>query len=154
MQTKESNTANRELRISRSLNAPIELVWEVWTDPNHIKNWWGPNGFTNTISRMEVRQGGEWDLIMHSPDGIHYRHKCIFRKVERNKLIVYEQLTDPKYLATVRFESKGDKTFLYWQLLFESREYMLEVVKTFKVDPGLQQTAERMIHYLLSSDLA
>jgi hypothetical protein len=73
--------------------------------------------------------------------------------VIENKLILYEQLTDPKYLATVRFESREDTTFLYWQLLFESREYLLEVVKTFKVDPGLRETAERMIHYLSASGL-
>ena len=50
MPNEKSNTADRELRISRLLNAPIELVWKVWTDPDHIKKWWGPNGFTNTIT--------------------------------------------------------------------------------------------------------
>ena len=54
---RENNTADRELRISRVLNAPIELVWEVWTDPEHLKQWWGPDGFTNTITKMEMRKG-------------------------------------------------------------------------------------------------
>src|SRR6478672_4273850 len=49
-----STRADRELTISRLLNAPIELVWEVFTEPEHIENWWGPNGFTNTIFQMEV----------------------------------------------------------------------------------------------------
>jgi uncharacterized protein YndB with AHSA1/START domain len=154
MQSVKSETADRELIFSRVVDAPVDLVWEIWTKPKHIKNWWGPDGFTNTIFKMEVKSGGEWDFIMHSPDGIHYRHKCIFRKLVKNKLIIYEQLTDPKYLATVKFETKGDKTSLYWQLLFESHEYMIEVVKTFKVDPGLEQTALRMIHYLLESGLS
>src|SRR5437762_5468671 len=69
MQTEKDNTADREINISRLLHAPIELVWEVWTNPEHIKNWWGPNGFTNTITKMEVEPGGEWDLVMHGPDG-------------------------------------------------------------------------------------
>src|SRR5678809_780124 len=59
----------RELTITRVLNAPIELVWNVWTDPDHIKNWWGPNGFTNTIFEMDVKPGGNWEFIMHGPDG-------------------------------------------------------------------------------------
>ena len=54
----------KELTITRVLNAPIELVWKVWTEPDHIKNWWGPNGFTNTIFEMDIRPGGNWDFIM------------------------------------------------------------------------------------------
>ena len=50
--------AGRELSINRLLNAPVELVWEVFINPEHIKNWWGPNGFTNTIHKMEVKPGG------------------------------------------------------------------------------------------------
>ena len=70
----ENNTKDRELLISRTLNAPIDLVWEVWTKPEHIANWWGPNGFTNTITKMEVTPGGEWDLVMHGPDAVSYTH--------------------------------------------------------------------------------
>ncbi len=54
---------DREIRLSRVLNAPVALVWEVWTNPEHIKNWWGPTGFTNTISKMEVEPKGVWDLV-------------------------------------------------------------------------------------------
>src|ERR1700733_3959863 len=81
MEKKESNTADREIRISRLLNAPIELVWEVWTNPEHIKNWWGPNGFTNTIHSMDMKKGGEWNLTMHGPDGTDYKNKTIFKKI-------------------------------------------------------------------------
>src|SRR6476619_6190718 len=59
---KSSNTSDRELLLTRTLNAPIELVWEVFTNPEHIKNWWGPNGFTNTINQMDVKPGGTWDF--------------------------------------------------------------------------------------------
>jgi uncharacterized protein YndB with AHSA1/START domain len=50
MPEKESNTVNREINISRQLNAPIELVWEVRTNPQHIKNWWGPQLLLQTPS--------------------------------------------------------------------------------------------------------
>ena len=60
MTNEKSKTADREIKISREFDAPIELVWEVWTNPDHIKNWWGPNGFTNTISRMDIKKEGEY----------------------------------------------------------------------------------------------
>src|SRR5678816_2044021 len=79
MQHEENSTKDRELLLTRLLNAPIDLVWEVWTKPEHIAQWWGPNGFTNTITTMDVHPGGEWDLIMHGPDGIDYKNKSVFK---------------------------------------------------------------------------
>ncbi|WP_199717166.1 SRPBCC domain-containing protein [Flavobacterium sp. 102] len=80
--TTSANTADREITVSRLLNAPIALVWEVWTNPDHIKNWWGPNGFTNTITKMEVISNGLWNLVMHGPDGTDYDNESIFTEVE------------------------------------------------------------------------
>jgi uncharacterized protein YndB with AHSA1/START domain len=60
------NIAGRELMISRILNAPRELVFKVFTEPEHIKNWWGPDGFTNTIFKIDVKPGGVWEFIMHA----------------------------------------------------------------------------------------
>ena len=65
-------TMDREIVISRVLDAPRELVWEVWTDPRHVVNWWGPNGFTTAIETMDVRPGGVWKHVMHGPDGTDY----------------------------------------------------------------------------------
>jgi uncharacterized protein YndB with AHSA1/START domain len=59
-------TENREMRITRTFKAPIELMWEVWTAPEHIMNRWGPKGFTSTISKMEVKEGGEWILTLQT----------------------------------------------------------------------------------------
>jgi uncharacterized protein YndB with AHSA1/START domain len=151
MQSEKSNTADRELRISRLLKAPVQLVWEVWTTPGHIKNWWGPNGFTNTIIKMEVRPGGEWDLVMHGPDGTDYKNKSIFREVIKYKKIVYEHVSGPKFLATIEFESRGNSTFITWHMLFESKEEFIQVVKTFKADEGLKQNIEKLEHYLQSN---
>ncbi|MEO6612884.1 MAG: SRPBCC domain-containing protein [Chitinophagaceae bacterium] len=145
---KVADTAGRELRLSRLLNAPISLVWEVWTDPAHIKNWWGPNGFTNTITKMEVSPEGEWDLVMHGPDGTDYKNKSIFKEVVRHRKLVYEHISGPRFLATIEFEEQGEKTLLNWHMLFESREQFIQVVKTFKADEGLKQNGEKLEHYL------
>ena len=50
---------------TRILDAPRDLVWEVWTTPEHIKEWWGPNGFSLTTKSMTVKTGELWDFIMH-----------------------------------------------------------------------------------------
>lgn len=145
---KENSTAGRELVISRLLNAPCELVWEVWTNPEHIKNWWGPNGFTNTISEMNVTPGGIWNLIMHGPDGTDYKNKSQFREIIKHKKIVFDHVSGPKYTATVTFERQDNKTLLTWHMLFETKEQFEQVVKVFKADEGLKQNVEKLEEYL------
>ena len=66
---------------TRILNAPRELVFKVLTDPNHIAEFWGPNGFTNIIQSMDVREGGEWLFTMTGPDGSVYPNRITYRKV-------------------------------------------------------------------------
>jgi uncharacterized protein YndB with AHSA1/START domain len=149
MESTKSSTADRELVFSRMLNAPVELVWEVWTKPEHIANWWGPNGFTNTIRKMEVKPGGGWDLVMRGPDGTDFEIKSVFREIVKYKKIVYEQQANFNCVATIEFESKEDKTFINWQMLFESKEYLIQAAKTYRVDEGLKQNAEKLINYLL-----
>jgi uncharacterized protein YndB with AHSA1/START domain len=144
----ESNTKDRELIISRTLDAPVELVWEVWTKPEHIANWWGPNCFTNTITKMEMHEGGEWDLIMHGPDGTDYKNKSIFKEIIPLKKIVYQHVSAPKFLTTITFEARGEQTLLNWHMLFETAEQFIQVVKTFKADEGLKQNIEKLNVYL------
>lgn len=144
----KNSTADRELRISKVLSAPVELVWEAWTDPEHIKNWWGPDGFTNTISKIDFRENGEWELVMHGPDGTDYRNKHIFREIVTHKKIVYEHVTGPKFIATITFTAQGSKTLLEWHMLFRTREEFIQTVKTFKADEGLTRTVTKLDAYL------
>jgi len=150
MQNEKSNTQDRELLLTRMLNAPIELVWEVWTNPEHLAQWWGPNGFTNTITKMDVQPEGEWDLVMHGPDGTDYKNKSVFKEVILHKKIVYEHISGPKFLATIEFDEQGDKTFIKWHMLFESKEQFIQTVKTFKADEGLKQNVEKLDRYVAS----
>jgi uncharacterized protein YndB with AHSA1/START domain len=151
---KENNTADRELRISRVLNAPIELVWEAWTDPEHLKQWWGPDGFTNTILKMEMRKGGEWNLVMHGPDGIDYKNASVIKEIVKHKRIVYDHVSGPRFLATISFEAQGKKTRIDWHMLFQTKEQLIQTVKTFKADEGLKQNVSRMEQYLLNMQTA
>lgn len=146
----KNNTADREIIVSRLLNAPIDLVWEVWISPKHIKNWWGPTGFTTSIHLMDVKKDGEWNLTMHGPDGTDFKNKSVYKEIVKHKKIVYEHVSAPKFLATIEFEAQGEKTFLKWHMLFESKEQFIQVVKTFKADEGLKQNIDKLTHYLQS----
>jgi uncharacterized protein YndB with AHSA1/START domain len=148
MENKKSSTKDRELIISRKLDAPVEIVWEAWTKPEHIANWWGPNGFTNTITTMDITPGGEWNLVMHGPDGTDYKNKSVFREIIKHKKIVYEHISGPRFLATIAFEEQGEQTLLTWHMLFETAEEFIQVVKTFKADEGLKQNIEKLNVYL------
>jgi uncharacterized protein YndB with AHSA1/START domain len=147
MQQEKNDTSNRELKISRVLNASIELVWEVWTNPEHIKNWWGPNGFTNTIHTMDFREGGEWNLTMHGPDGTNYPNKSVFKEIVPFKKIVMEHF-NPDFISTAEFKNEGEKTLLNWHMLFETVELFEAVVKAHKADEGMKQNVERLEQYL------
>lgn len=149
---KDNDNSDRELVISRLLNAPVELVWKVWTEPGHIKNWWGPNGFTNTIDKMEVRPDGVLELVMHGPDGTNFKNKSIYREIVKNQKIVFDHVSVPKFRVTVTFAGHRKKTLLTWRMLFESAEELNKTIKVFKADEGLAQNVDKMEAYLIEID--
>ena len=55
-----TSSAERELVLSRVFDAPRKMVWEAWTDPEQVAQWWGPNGFSTRIEEMDVRPGSVW----------------------------------------------------------------------------------------------
>jgi len=142
-----NDTKDRELLLTRVLNAPVTLIWEVFTNAEHIANWWGPNGFTNTITVMDVRPGGEWQLVMHGPDGTDYKNRSVFKEVVLRKKIVFEHVA-PNFTATISFEEQGEKTLLKWHMVFESREQFIAVVKAHHADEGLKQNVDKLEVYL------
>jgi uncharacterized protein YndB with AHSA1/START domain len=148
MATKTETNADRELKITRIINAPRDLVFEVWTDPEHIRHWWGPSGFTNTISKMDFRNGGEWEFVMHGPDGTDYKNINIFDEIIRPESIKYTHITGPKFKVHVTFESQGQKTLLTMTLQFESIEQKNSTIKQFKADEGLKENIARLEEYL------
>ena len=63
-------TKSADFVISRVLNAPRDLVWKCFTDPEHMKVWWGPKGFTGVSSKMDFRPDGRYHYGLKSPDGM------------------------------------------------------------------------------------
>lgn len=148
-QSTAQTMANRTLTITREFQASRQLLWEVWTQPEHIRHWWGPNGFRSTIQQMNVSPGGEWDLIMHGPDGTDYKNKSRYTEVVKYERIEYEHVSAPHFRFTVRFEElTPERTALHITMLFESAEQREAVIKTFKADEGLRQNMDKLEVYL------
>ena len=153
MTTVINETASRELSITRLLNAPQELVWEVWTKPEHITHWWGPVGFSTTIHEMSIKPGGVWRFIMHGPDGRDYPNKIVFIEVVKPELLIYkhtgeDDTEDIKFHVTVNFEKQGNKTKLTMHSLFESAEELERVIKEYGAKEGMVQHLNRLEEYV------
>ncbi len=142
------NKSDKEIIATRLLNAPRTLIWKVWTDPEHIVNWWGPDGFTNTIKSMDVKPGGQWEFIMHGPDGVNYRNLITYVEVIEHELIAYEHGPSPKFKVTVTFEDFGEKTRLTMRMLFATSEARDRTIEKFNAVEGLSQTLGRLQGYL------
>ena len=146
-----SPTSDRELVFTRVFDAPRELVFQVWTQPEHVAQWWGPNGFTNTIHSMDVRPGGVWRFIMHGPDGRDYPNKIVFIEVVKPERLVYthgdEGDADP-FHVTVTFEKEGSRTRLTMRSLFKSAAALDHVIKEFGAVQGAHQHLDRLGQYL------
>jgi uncharacterized protein YndB with AHSA1/START domain len=77
-----------ELIIIRIFNAPRQLVWKAWTDPELCMRWWGPKGFTSPACKMDLRVGGEYLNCMRSPEGQDFWSKGTFREIVAPKRLV------------------------------------------------------------------
>lgn len=104
-----TRTYNCELNAIATFNTPLERLWEAWTNPDHIVHWWGPKGFSNTIHSMDLREGGEWKITMHGPDGKNFPNLSIFREIVPLNKIVFEHF-NPHFITTVFFDQQGDHT--------------------------------------------
>lgn len=119
-----------ELVIARTFNAPRALVWKAWTDPQHIMQWRGPKGFSNSSCESDLRVGGAFRLDMCAPDGTIYPCKGIFREIVEPERIVYDSSADeshpcgaglpPRSVVTVTFVEYDGKTTLTLHTRFET----------------------------------
>jgi uncharacterized protein YndB with AHSA1/START domain len=113
----------REVVITRVFDAPRELVFNAWTDPKIMKEWYGPKMFTNTVCELDVRVGGAWRIVMRGPDGAEYPGSGVYREIVKPERLVFtSEATDKDGkvilagLATVTFADEGGKTRLTLQM--------------------------------------
>jgi uncharacterized protein YndB with AHSA1/START domain len=142
MTAHKTNTADREIVTTRVLNAPRELVFKAWTDPDQLVQWWGPKGFTNTFHEFDLRPGGIWRFVMHGPDGVDYQNKSVFVEVVNPERIVFDHVSGPRFQVVATFAEQAGKTTLTFRMRFESAAEC-DKVKAFAVE-GNEQNFDRL----------
>ncbi|MCW7462602.1 SRPBCC domain-containing protein [Leptospira limi] len=137
-------------------DVPIELLFEVWSDPIHLKEWWGPDGFTLTVISFDFRNGGFFEFVMHGPDGRDYKNKIQFLKIEKPRLISYQHIGDGEGDEDVNFRSEisfettnqGKSTNLTMVQVFSTKQELERVNQKYGAIEGGKQHVGNLSKYL------
>lgn len=144
----------RAIIATRVIDAPRDLVFEAWTDPKHLSQWWGPNGFTTTTSAFDMRPGGAWRFVMHGPDGRDYENRITYDEVVKPERIRYhhggsDDVEPVQFRTTVTFEDLGsNRTRLTLHAVFPSAAERDRVIKEYGADKGAVETLSRLADYV------
>jgi uncharacterized protein YndB with AHSA1/START domain len=146
-----TNPLERELTLTRVFDAPRELVFRAWTEPEHLKQWWGPRGFTTPACDVDLRVGGTWKIVMRFPDGVNeHTMQAVYREILPPERLSFTNVALDKDgtrllegLTTITLEEHGSKTKLtmYTRMtgLVSYADRMLD-----GMEPGWSQTLERL----------
>ncbi|HEX3359411.1 MAG TPA: SRPBCC family protein [Solirubrobacterales bacterium] len=148
----QSARADREIVISRVIDAPRELVFEAFTEVRHLSRWWGPEGFNTTTRAFEFRVGGEWDFEMQGPDRTVFQEWISWTEIaapERIALVHGEFRGDPNAFESVlTFAPDGAATRLEMHTVFPTKEMRDEVVEKYHAIEGGEQTLSKLDAYV------
>src|SRR5690606_29265892 len=122
----QSATAEREIVLARTIDAPRDEVFEAFTAVRHLSRWWGPDGFTTTPRASEFSEGGVWDFVMHEPDGSDYHSWIMWREIVRPERITLphgESADDPHAFESIQnVEDRGDSTEIVMRTVFPTAQ--------------------------------
>jgi uncharacterized protein YndB with AHSA1/START domain len=142
---------SNEIRISRVYDAPVEDVWDAWTDPEQVAKWWGPRGFTLTTHSKDLKPGGHWKYTMHGPDGVDYPNTTHYFEVEPHAKLVYDHGghddRPPMFRVTVLFSEVNGRTKMEMTMTLPTHEAAEETRKFIKKAGG-DATWDRLAEYL------
>ncbi len=134
-----------EIHNTRLFNAPCEQVYEAFAQPERLKEWWGPHGFTNTITKFDFRPGGEWHITMHGPDGADYPNESRFDAIQPNERIIFQHLRPMHwYEMTMTYEAAGPQTRLTWRMVLEQSDENLRDIITAANEQNLDRLAAHL----------
>jgi len=144
---------DRELLMTRIFDAPRDLMFEVWTNPEHLAHWWGPNGFTITTHEMNFKPGGSWKFTMHGPNNMDFPNLVVYKEIVKPERLVWNHSADENenpgdFESTVTFEAIGEKTKITMRMVFRTKEEKDMVVEKYGAIEGNTQTMNRLEAYL------
>lgn len=146
---------DQEIVTTRVVEAPAELVFRAWTEPERVVRWWGPTGFRTTTKVMDVRPGGQWRFTMHGPDGHDYENRIEYLVVEPPTRLVYrhggEVGVEPvSFTTTVTFETlvgPAPRTRVTMRAVFPTKQARDRVAREYgAVEGGVQHLARLAEH--------
>ena len=141
------------ITMEREFDAPPALLFRAYSDPDALKVWYGPNGFTVTVLSMDFRVGGLFRFTMHGPDGTDYPNRMEYREIMANERLAYRHDSDidndPRAFEVVTtFKAIGaGRTLLTKTSVFPSIEARNAVTKFGAVELGMQ-TLEKLAAYV------
>ena len=142
--------SKRTIQIQKTFNAPINLVWETWTNPDYIQKWWSPKGMETTIVTFEFSEGGIWKYAMGMSNGMEFLAEGKFKEIVASRKIISEANFKPKTEGVVIesfFENDGDTTHFKFQVVHPTEKYKDEQVK-MGVRKGWEAAFERLADLL------
>ncbi|HEY3556185.1 MAG TPA: SRPBCC family protein [Kribbella sp.] len=149
-----SATADREIVISRIIDAPRDLVFEAFTEVRHLSRWWGPEGFTTTTRSFEFREGGEWVFVLHGPDGTDYPEWIRWLRIapsEQIALLHGEFRDDPNaFESVITFAPDHDATRIEMRTVFPTKQLRDEAVEKYHAVEGGTQTLDNLAAYVIA----
>lgn len=112
---------------SLEIPATPEQVFAAISTPERLARWWGPAGFTNTVSVCKFKTGGRWSLVMHGPDGANYPNENVFGEIVPNQKVVVEHPMQPVFRLTIELAPSKTGTLVSWAQAFESSEVARQI---------------------------
>lgn len=146
-----ANSDSKDIRITRIYDAPLQAVWDAWTDPAQVAQWWGPRGFTITTHSKDLRTGGHWSYTMHGPDGTDYPNQTAYLDVQPLSRLVYDhggyEDRPPMFRVTVDFSETDGKTRMDMCMTLPTPEAAVQT-RAFIKKAGGEATWDRLAEYL------
>jgi uncharacterized protein YndB with AHSA1/START domain len=143
--------SDREVVITRVVDAPRRLVWDAWTNPEHVPHWLlGPEGWSMPVCEIDLRPGGGWHFVWRKTDGSELEMRGAYREVAPpERLVSTESWGEnwPETLNTLALSEQGDKTTITQTILYPSKEARDAALKTGMKD-GMDQSFDRLDEYL------
>ena len=137
----------QEIIVTRTYNAPRELVYKALTDPKLIPEWWGPRYLTTKVDKMELKPGGQWRFIQHDPNGNIHRFRGIYHTAKSPELLIYTMewngMPNHVLLNIDRFEEHGSMTICTSRSIFETIEDRDGMLQTGMED-GTREVGDRI----------
>ncbi|HEX2239880.1 MAG TPA: SRPBCC family protein [Actinomycetota bacterium] len=143
--------SDREIVMTRELNAPRELVFQAHTSCEHMSRWWGPRKYEFAKCEIDFREGGQWRIVHRGPDGEEYAFRGEYREIVPPERIVwtfeFEGFPGAISVETLTLEERDGKTFLTAKSMYDTVEQRDQMLQS-GMEEGAAETFERLDEYL------